>query len=112
MRAAGLAALARGAGGERAIPVGEIDEVSISCAMDLLVVIVMARVVGRVAVPRPLERADIERPGDGRVFRRERMAERRLVQRATGYRATVKSGEIIFEDGEPTGALPGRLLRG
>ncbi len=37
---------------------------------------------------------------------------RRLVQRATGYRATVKSGEVIFEDGQPTGALPGRLLRG
>jgi N-acyl-D-amino-acid deacylase len=36
----------------------------------------------------------------------------RLVQRADGYRATLKSGEVIFEDGEPTGALPGRLLRG
>jgi N-acyl-D-aspartate/D-glutamate deacylase len=37
---------------------------------------------------------------------------RRLVQRATGYRATVVSGEVTFEDGEPTGALPGRLVRG
>ncbi len=37
---------------------------------------------------------------------------RRLVQRATGYRATVMSGEVTFEDGEPTGALPGRLVRG
>jgi N-acyl-D-amino-acid deacylase len=37
---------------------------------------------------------------------------RRLVQRADGYRATVKSGQVIFRDGEPTGALPGRLLRG
>jgi N-acyl-D-amino-acid deacylase len=36
----------------------------------------------------------------------------RLLQRAEGYRATVKSGEVIFEDGVPTGALPGRLLRG
>jgi N-acyl-D-aspartate/D-glutamate deacylase len=36
----------------------------------------------------------------------------RLVQRVQGYRATVKSGEVIFEDAEPTGALPGRLLRG
>lgn len=36
----------------------------------------------------------------------------RLLQRAEGYRATVKCGEVIFEDGEPTGALPGRLLRG
>jgi len=37
---------------------------------------------------------------------------RRLVQRATGYRATVKSGEVVFVDGEPTGVLPGQLLRG
>jgi N-acyl-D-aspartate/D-glutamate deacylase len=37
---------------------------------------------------------------------------RRLVQRATGYRMTVKTGQVIFEDGEPTGALPGRLVRG
>jgi N-acyl-D-amino-acid deacylase len=36
----------------------------------------------------------------------------RLVQRAEGYRATVKSGEVVMEDGEPTGALPGGLLRG
>jgi N-acyl-D-aspartate/D-glutamate deacylase len=37
---------------------------------------------------------------------------RRLIQNATGYRATVKSGAVIFEDGQPTGALPGTLLRG
>jgi N-acyl-D-aspartate/D-glutamate deacylase len=37
---------------------------------------------------------------------------RRLIQKATGYRATVKRGAVIFEDGEPTGALPGRLVRG
>jgi len=37
---------------------------------------------------------------------------RRLVQRATGYRATVVSGEVTFENGEPTGALSGRLVRG
>ncbi|MCZ7537693.1 MAG: amidohydrolase family protein [Acidimicrobiia bacterium] len=37
---------------------------------------------------------------------------KRLVQRATGYRATIQSGEVTFEDGEPTGALPGRLVRG
>ncbi len=37
---------------------------------------------------------------------------RRLVQRADGYVATVASGEVISEQGEPTGALPGRLLRG
>jgi N-acyl-D-aspartate/D-glutamate deacylase len=37
---------------------------------------------------------------------------RRLVQDATGYRWTVKSGVPTFEDGIPTGELPGRLLRG
>ena len=37
---------------------------------------------------------------------------RRLVQRADGYRATIVSGEVTFEDGEPTGALPGTLVRG
>ena len=37
---------------------------------------------------------------------------RRLVQRASGYRATIAHGEVIYEDGEPTGALPGRLIRG
>jgi len=37
---------------------------------------------------------------------------RRLVQSAEGYVATLKRGEPIFESGEPTGALPGTLLRG
>ena len=37
---------------------------------------------------------------------------RRLIQAAAGYRMTVKSGTVIFEDGEPTGALPGKVLRG
>jgi len=37
---------------------------------------------------------------------------RRLVQRADGYRATFVSGVEVMRDGEPTGALPGRLVRG
>jgi N-acyl-D-aspartate/D-glutamate deacylase len=37
---------------------------------------------------------------------------RRLIQRAHGYRATVCAGEVTFLDGEPTGARPGRLVRG
>ena len=37
---------------------------------------------------------------------------KRLVQRADGYRLTIKSGEVTFADGKPTGALPGRLIRG
>ena len=36
----------------------------------------------------------------------------RLIQRADGYIATVKSGEVTLEHGEATGALPGSLLRG
>jgi N-acyl-D-amino-acid deacylase len=36
----------------------------------------------------------------------------RLVQRADGYVATVKSGEVTFDHGEHTGAVPGALLRG
>ncbi|MCE2390325.1 MAG: amidohydrolase family protein [Proteobacteria bacterium] len=37
---------------------------------------------------------------------------RRLKQGATGIRATVVNGEPLLSDGEHTGALPGRLLRG
>jgi N-acyl-D-amino-acid deacylase len=37
---------------------------------------------------------------------------RRLMQEAVGYRMTVKAGTVTFEDGESTGALPGRLVRG
>jgi N-acyl-D-amino-acid deacylase len=37
---------------------------------------------------------------------------RRLVQRADGYAYTVKSGQVTFENGASTGALPGSLVRG
>ncbi len=37
---------------------------------------------------------------------------KRLVQRAVGYEATIKSGIATFEQGEDTGERPGRLLRG
>ena len=37
---------------------------------------------------------------------------RRLVQDATGYVATIKSGQVISENGTATGALPGNLIRG
>jgi N-acyl-D-aspartate/D-glutamate deacylase len=36
----------------------------------------------------------------------------RYLQGAHGYRWTMKSGEVTFENGRPTGALPGRLMRG
>jgi N-acyl-D-aspartate/D-glutamate deacylase len=37
---------------------------------------------------------------------------RRLVQHVDGYRATVCSGQVTWEDGQPTGAMPGALIRG
>ncbi|MGB1883237.1 MAG: N-acyl-D-amino-acid deacylase family protein [Gammaproteobacteria bacterium] len=36
----------------------------------------------------------------------------RLIQRASGYHTTILRGDVTFEDGEATGALPGRLIRG
>ena len=37
---------------------------------------------------------------------------RRLIQKVDGYRYTIQTGAVTYEDGEPTGALPGRLVRG
>ena len=37
---------------------------------------------------------------------------KRLIQKADGYRYTICSGEITYENGEPTGNMPGRLVRG
>jgi len=37
---------------------------------------------------------------------------RRLMQEASGYRHTIKSGVVTFTDGRHTGELPGGLLRG
>jgi N-acyl-D-aspartate/D-glutamate deacylase len=37
---------------------------------------------------------------------------RRFVQRAQGYKYTIVSGEVVLADGEPTGALPGKVVRG
>lgn len=36
---------------------------------------------------------------------------KRLIQHATGYVATIVSGQIITENGKLTGAMPGRLVR-
>ena len=52
-----------------------------------------------------------------RLFRPEAIHDlpaggRRLVQRVEGYRYTIKSGQVTFEDGQHTGALPGGLVRG
>ena len=53
-----------------------------------------------VALPRPTIRYDL--PAGGR----------RLDQAARGYDATIVSGTVIARGGVPTGALPGRLVRG
>jgi N-acyl-D-aspartate/D-glutamate deacylase len=37
---------------------------------------------------------------------------RRIVQKADGYAATIVAGQVVAREGEPTGALPGRLVRG
>ena len=37
---------------------------------------------------------------------------KRLLQGAEGYVATIVSGEIVYRNGRPTGALPGKLVRG
>lgn len=37
---------------------------------------------------------------------------KRFIQKAEGYAATICAGQIVFEDGAPTGAMPGRLIRG
>ena len=36
---------------------------------------------------------------------------KRLVQRVEGYEATLVAGTPVFERGEHTGALPGKLVR-
>jgi len=36
---------------------------------------------------------------------------RRLVQKVDGYKATLVAGEAVFENGQHTGALPGKLVR-
>jgi len=37
---------------------------------------------------------------------------RRLMQKARGYKATVKAGQVTYRDGIATGMLPGGLVRG
>lgn len=37
---------------------------------------------------------------------------KRLLQKADGYAATIVAGHVTFRDGEATGALPGKLVRG
>ena len=34
------------------------------------------------------------------------------MQEADGYEATIVSGKVVYRNGEATGELPGRLVRG
>jgi N-acyl-D-aspartate/D-glutamate deacylase len=55
---------------------------------------------GRVTLHSPHVRYDL--PAGGR----------RLYQDAAGYEATIVAGQVISREGQSTGALPGRLVRG
>ena len=37
---------------------------------------------------------------------------KRLIQKASGYTATIVTGEVTFRDGQQTGARPGQVIRG
>jgi N-acyl-D-aspartate/D-glutamate deacylase len=37
---------------------------------------------------------------------------RRFIQHVDGYNYTIVSGEVTFENGEATGAMPGKVVRG
>ncbi len=56
-----------------------------------------------------LERLRLRRP---RIVADLPAGGRRLLQAAEGYCATVVAGEVVTLEGVPTGALPGRLVRG
>ena len=55
-----------------------------------------------------LETLDI---GASEVFHDLPGGDWRRVQRPTGYRWVVVNGEVTLEDGTPTTAMPGKLLR-
>jgi N-acyl-D-aspartate/D-glutamate deacylase len=50
-------------------------------------------------------------PGDREELRDFPGGATRIVRRAQGYRATLVNGQVVLRDGEPTGRLPGRVLR-
>ena len=56
--------------------------------------------MSRLQVARP--RLSFDLPAGGRRF----------LQDAQGYEATIVSGQLVYRNGEPTGNLPGRLVRG
>ena len=58
-----------------------------------------------------LEELDIEPDWIGEIVHDLPGGEWRRVQRAKGYKSILVNGEVTFDDGECTGATPGRLLR-
>jgi N-acyl-D-aspartate/D-glutamate deacylase len=58
-------------------------------------------VIDHAAVKLHMPVVDYDLPGRGR----------RLNQDAEGYVLTVVNGEVVYRNGKPTGALPGRLIR-
>ncbi len=58
-----------------------------------------------------LESLDVRPPWVGEVVEDLPGGEWRRVQQAQGYKAILVNGEVTFEDGECTGATPGKLLR-
>jgi N-acyl-D-aspartate/D-glutamate deacylase len=50
--------------------------------------------------------------GKARIARDFPAQTERYVVDATGYEAVVVNGEVLLEQGKPTGALPGQLLLG
>ncbi len=58
-----------------------------------------------------LERLAVSPEDFGEIVHDLPGGEWRRVQYALGYRAILVNGEVTFEDGQCTGATPGRLLR-
>ena len=56
--------------------------------------------MGKIALHRPIVKADL--PAGGK----------RLTQQSNGYVATIVNGMVTYRNGQSTGALPGRLVRG
>ena len=54
----------------------------------------------RLTIKKPVTRHDLP------------LGAKRLVQKAEGYVATIKTGQVTWCEGEPTQALPRKLIRG
>ena len=58
-----------------------------------------------------MEELDMEPKWVGEIAHDLAGGEWRRVQRAKGYKAILVNGEVTFDEGECTGATPGKLLR-